>query len=225
MKARDSRGRTCLHLVLSAHDHLERRCWFDDGGARLWRHLCKTKDTVILMISAGADVCAIDEEGYSVSDVAINSGQLALWTETLKYCGIDIKDVLARPNVDPAHSTALSSEYSQPHRSVTSKVSLKEYLERRKAFRVPEENEIEGREACLDSSEDDDSVDDRIGDDESEDDESWDDESEGEWSESMDWAEDTSEASEIDKKEYDDGNHEFPIQYGGGITKGKAKLD
>lgn len=143
VRAKNSQGETCLHLVLSPHEHSEPRCWCDDDEAYVWRHLCRTKDIVILMISAGADVCAIDEYGLSVTDIAIDSSQHALWTEALKYCGIDIQDVLARPNFDPARSTALSSEYSQPHRSVTSKVSLEEYLERRKASRIPEEKELE----------------------------------------------------------------------------------
>ena len=210
MKAKNSQGETCLHLVLSPHEHSEPRCWCDYDGARVWRHICRTKDIVILMISAGADVCAVDEDGLSVSDIAIDSGQHALWTEALKYCGIDIRDVLARPNVDPAYSTALSSEYSQPHRSVTSKVSLEEYLERRKAFRIPEEKELRNWEIRLDDSEDD---------------ESCDDESESEGSESMDLAEDMSEASEMDEKEYDDENHELPIQHEDSTANGKAKLD
>lgn len=63
-------------------------------------------------------------------------------------------------------------------------------------------------------------MDDGIGDDESEDDESCDDESE-----SRDLAEDTSEASEMDEKEYDDENHEIPIQHEDSTAKGKAKLD
>lgn len=199
VKAKNSQGRTCLDLVLS-----------DKHRARVCHVMCRTKDIVMIMISAGADVCAVDDYGLSVTDIAIDSGQHALWTEALKYCGIDIRDVLARPNVDPAHSTALSSEYSQPHRSLTSKVSLEEYLERRKAFRIPEEKELKNFRVRLDDSEDD---------------ESCDDESESEGSESMDLAEDTSENSEIDEKEYDDEDHEIPIQHEDSTAKGKAKLD
>lgn len=33
-----------------------------------WRHQCETKDILILMISAGADVCALDEQGMLVSE-------------------------------------------------------------------------------------------------------------------------------------------------------------
>ena len=166
------------------------------------------------MITAGADVCAIDGEGESVSDVAIRAGQQILWTEALKYCGIDINDVLARFRVDAACSTALSPEYSQPPKSVTSKMSLEEYSEKRKAFCVPEEKEFRGLVPIFDSSEDDNSGDEdsnsRLspsGDNKIEDE---------------DCAEDASEADEADEQEFDDAHHEAPIQY---EPSGKAKLD
>ena len=210
VKARNSRGDTCLHLVFLEHHHWDDGCWCD-YGARLRRHQCRTKDIVILMITAGADLCAVDGEGESVSDVAIRSGQQILWTEALKYCGIDINDVLARSKVDAACSTALSPEYSQPPRSVTSKMSLEEYLQRRKAFCVPEEKEFRGLVPIFDSSEDDNSGDEDpnspSGDDKNEDE---------------DCAEDASEASEADEQEFHDAHHEAPIQY---EPSGKAKLD
>ena len=166
------------------------------------------------MITAGADVCAVDGEGESVSDVAIRSGQQILWTEALRYCGIDINDVLARSKVDAASSTALSPEYSQSPRSVTSKMWLEEYLERRIAFRVPEEKEFRGLDPKFDSSEDDDSGD--------EDSNSGLSPSENDKNEDEDWAENASEISEVDGQESDDANHEAPIRY---ESSGKAKLD
>lgn len=209
VKARNSQGQSCLHLILEEHDHLYPRCWCDDGS-KWWRHQCRTKDIVILMLTAGADVCAVDEHGWSVSDVAMDSGQQTLWTEALKYCGIDIKDVLAKTRVDAACSTALSPEYSQPPRSLTSKMSLEEYMERRKAFRVPEARDLERIVPRFDSSEDDDS-----GDEDSKSGLSC---SEHDKDEDEDWTEDASEESEIDEQESDDGL----IQY---ASSGKAKLD
>ena len=213
VKARSSRGETCLHLVFEEHYPSGAFCWCDNRS-QLWRHRCRTKDIVILMITAGADVCAVDEEGESVSDVAIRSGQQTLWTEALDYCGIDIRDVLARPNLDPAHSTALSPEYSQAPRSVTSTMSLKQYTERREAFRVPEEKEFSCMDPFLGSSEDDDSGD--------EDSESGDSPSEDDENVNEDWTEDASEASEDDEQQFDDANHDAPIHY---EPSGKAKLD
>ena len=213
VKAKNSHGETCLHLVFSKHCDWVGRCWCDNAS-RLWRHQCRTKDIVILLITAGADVCAVDGKGKSVSDAAIHSGQQTLWTEALKYCGIDIKDVLARPNFDPAHSTALSPEHSQAPRAVTSKMSLQQYLERREAFRVPEEKELGCISPELDSSEDDESENEgsNSGLSSSEDDEN----------EDKDWADEASEAFEADEHESNDVNHEAPIQY---ASNGKAKLD
>ena len=213
MKAKNSHGETCLHLVFSKHCDSVGRCWCDNAS-RLWRHQCRTKDIVILLITAGADVCAVDGKGKSVSDIAICSGQQTLWTEALKYCGINIRDVLARPNFDPAHSTALGPEYSQPPRSVTSKMSLEEYLERREAFRVPEEKEFRRTNPRLDSSEDDDSGD--------EDSKSEDCPSEDCENDDEDWTESANDASEDDEQQSNDANHEAPIHY---ESSGKAKLD
>ena len=216
IKARNPQGKTCLHLVLLEHLHDGDHCWCNDGY-KLWRHQCRTRDMVILMITAGADVCAVDGKGKSVSDVAIRSGQQTLWTEALEYCGIDIKDVLARPNLDPAHSTALSPEYSQPPRSVTSEMSLEKYLQRRKAFCVPEERGVRRRYIYLDSSEDDDSGDEgsKSGLSPSEDHES----------EDEDWTEDTNKNPEFDEQVSDDADDGTPSQYGKDNAKGKKKLD
>ena len=214
VKARSARGKTCLHRVFSKHLHHDRDCWCLDGSL-LWRHQCRTKDIVILMITAGADVWAVDEYGQSVSDIAISSGQQTLWTEALKYCGIDIKGVLARPKFDPAHSTALSPEYGQPPRSVTSKMSFEEYLVRRKAFCVPDESDLRRRTyRDYDSSEDDES--------ENEDSKSGDSPFEDDEGEDEDRTEDANENSEVDEQESDGANHKTSIQY---ESSGKAKLD
>ena len=213
VKVRTSRGKTCLHLVLSKHAHHDRGCWCDNESY-LRRHQYRTKDIVILMITAGADVCAVDEYGQSVSDVAMRSGQQTLWIEALKYCGIDIKDVLARPKFGAARSTALSPEYSQPPSSVTSKMSFEEYLVRRKAFCVPEERDF--KEICnqFDSSEDDES--------ENEDLKSGNSPFEDDEGEDGGWAAAVNETSKVDEQESDDEDPEAPIQY---ESSGKAKLD
>lgn len=221
VRATNALGKSCLHLIWIHHCHDKDSCWSRDEE-KVRRHLCRTIDIANLMISAGADVCAIDEEGRSVSDIAKQSGQQALWTEALKYCGIDIKDVLAQRNSNPAYSTALSPEYSQPSRSVMSKISLKQYLERRKAFCVPEEDE-EKYGILLDSSEEDDSSEDEDLDSEVASIEA-DENEDAEW-EDADSAEESSETADVSQKKATGeigGNH---VQYEGEIAKGKAKLD
>ena len=166
------------------------------------------------MITAGADVCAVDGDGQSVSQIAIYSGQEKLWTEALKYCGIDINDVLARSKVCAACSTALSPEYSQSPRSVTSKLSFEEYLERRKAFLAAEERVGRYKVSELDSSEDDES--------ETEDLNLRLSPSEDDKTEDEGWNEGASESFEVDERGSDDEDHEAPIHY---ESSGKKKLD
>ena len=170
------------------------------------------------MYSAGADVCAIDDQGRSVSDVAFDSGHRVAWTEALKYCGIDINDVLARPNVDPARSTALSSRYNERSKSVTSKLSLAEYLK----WRKPCDRRSVGpnRGPRFSSSEDDDSENEDYEDDESEYGH-WDDEGESEDYDEDDESE--NEDSAEDMTEICNGREERFIQ--NGIAGEKAKLD
>ena len=213
VKARNDLGETCLHLVLFKPFHHDRD-FLCDNESHLRRHQYRTKDIVILMITAGADVCAVDEYGQSVSDVAIRSGQQTLWIEALKYCGIDIKDVLARPKFGAARSTALSPEYGQPPRSVTSKMSFEEYLVRRKTFCVPDEREFTRTYNHFDSSEDDES--------ENEDLKSGNSPFEDDEGEDGGWAEAVNETSKADEQESDGANHKTPIQY---ESSGKAKLD
>ena len=93
-------------------------------------------------------------------------------------------------------------------------MSLEEYLEKRKAFCVPEEKEFRGLIPIFDSSEDDNSGD--------EDSNSRPSPSGDNKIEDEDCAEDASEASEADEQESDDAHHEAPIQY---EPSGKAKLD
>ena len=216
--ARNHRGETSLHVAFSNYSpHEEPGLWL----RRIQRHPSRSMDILILMCSAGADLCAIDNQGRSVSDAAFEVEQEVAWTEALKYCGIDINDVLARPNVDPAKSTALSSPYNKRPKSVTSKLSLAEYLKRRKPC-APSSMRME--EALISSSEDDDSEDEDHEDDES-DYGDWDDEGDNEAddeSESEDSAEDTNRLSNGTKANCVPENKKGDFTY---QEREKAKLD
>ena len=222
VEARNHRGETSLHVGFSnpfIHEHPG--WWYDEDQP----YLLEIIDILILMISAGADVCAIDDQGRSVSDAALDSGQQVAWTKALKYCGIDINDVLARSNVDPARSTALSSPYNKRPNSVTSKISLAEYLERRKPCVIGEPWRNDHREYS--SSEDDDSENEDYEDDESEFGD-WDDDSENQdhdnndESESEGSAEDTNEISNGREDEFIPENGQSDFTYEG---REKTKLD
>ena len=214
VNARSSLGGTCLHVacnpMVDSEDHRSYEI-------RWQGRLSQAKDILILMISAGADVCAVDNFGGSVSDLALAAGLETVWIEALKYCGIAIKDVLARSNTDPAYSSALDSRYSQPSESLKSKISFKEYLERRKAFEALQDEvdrELEDY-AWLASSEDDDSEDDDLAEEPSDDN----------YDQDEDLAEKSIENANADDK-VDTGESGNPhIKHEGRIFKGKAKLE
>ena len=226
VEARNDRGETSLHVVFSNHSTLGTNIGWYDKEAALQRHLSESIDILVLMCSAGADVCAIDDQGRSVSDAAFDAGQEVAWTKALKYCGIDVNDVRARPNVDPARSTALSSRYNERPTSVSSKLSLAEYLKQRKpCARTRPWEEISRR---LSSSEDDDSENGDYEDDESEYGD-WDDGSDNEdydkdddESEREDSAEDTNKTSAGREENSVPENGKSDSTYEG---RGKAKLD
>ena len=226
MEARNYGGETSLHVLFQnffTRDERIRR-YKDEAMRQLY--LLESVDILILMCSAGADVCAIDDQGRSVSDAAFDSAQELAWTKALKYCGIDISDVLTRPNVDSARSTALSSPYNKRPKSVTSKLSLAEYLMQRKpCARVPPWYRTS---PDISSSEDDDSENEDYGDDESEYGDG-DDESDNEdyndnndESKNEDSAKDTNKVSHGRKKKSipENGQSEFTHQ-----EREKAKLD
>ncbi|KAM0800743.1 hypothetical protein BDR22DRAFT_231901 [Usnea florida] len=230
VEAKNHRGQTCLHVVCS--DHFARGEWpcsqWKEAQER--RHLSESIDILISMISAGADVCAIDDHGRSVSEVAFDHGQEVAWTKALKYCGIGISDVFARPSVNPARSTALSSPYNRRPMSVTSKLSLAEYLKRRNSCARVRPMWTPVRE--ISSSEDDDSEDEDHEDDENEYGD-WDDESDNEdyddnydnGSESEDPAEDTNEVSDGREQSSVPLNGQSGFTYRNDTAAEKAKLD
>ncbi|KAH0842540.1 hypothetical protein FOPE_07696 [Fonsecaea pedrosoi] len=57
-------------------------------------HDGQLKDVLMLLVTAGADVFAVNRSGESVSDVAIKLGYSAEWKETLQECGYDVSNVL-----------------------------------------------------------------------------------------------------------------------------------
>ena len=215
VKATNIGGETCLHLILQGHYHPNGDgCWCYNKD-RVRRHSHNIKDSVMLMISAGADVCAVDGYGLSVSDVAMNSGNNAIWMEALSHCSIDVRDVLARRNIDPARSTALSPEFSEPPRSIVSKISLVEYLELRKTSPRYDIQEWKAESQLYSSSEDE----------ESEDEEGECDGSEDIEKHRGDLAQHTAGLTKANQNGDRNQNEENYINYDGDIAGTKAKLD
>lgn len=79
VKARDNLGKTCLHLALSSLRNPEKT---------------SEKDSLLLLVKAGADVYATDYSGISVSNQTshwpdISAYRRNLWDEVLTECGYD----------------------------------------------------------------------------------------------------------------------------------------
>ena len=74
--ARDHDGGTCLHLVFKSARTIER-----------------LKDSLCLLVRAGADIHAIDEENHSVSEWAIKFQLWHIWESVLRACGKDIDQI------------------------------------------------------------------------------------------------------------------------------------
>ncbi|KAL9104008.1 MAG: hypothetical protein Q9163_000986 [Psora crenata] len=127
---RNTERNTCAHIALSHHgDRFDPR----------WQDAAHLKDIIRLMITAGADICAVNHDGLSVSDVAFRFGHQEIWREALRYCGIDLRDVLAKRTVEEGCSSAVDAQYGGAHGALRSKVTLADYLQRRKVLN-PEED-------------------------------------------------------------------------------------
>ena len=94
----------------------------------------ETKDIVMLMITAGADVYAVNNAGESVSDTAHLFGHSQLWAECLEACGYDVDEVHHGTNIDVGLSSAVDPQYTSHSSERTSKLSFADYLKFRKVF-------------------------------------------------------------------------------------------
>ena len=104
---RDSSGNTCLHIVmdcspLALHiNNLKRQN--------------ELRDILMLMVIAGADVCAINDEKQTVADIAHLFGHYKIRTEVLDICGIENHGVLQAYKTDYGWSSAVDqSERRSP---------------------------------------------------------------------------------------------------------------
>ncbi|KAI9743047.1 MAG: hypothetical protein M1818_003342 [Claussenomyces sp. TS43310] len=91
-------------------------------------HLTDLLDLAIILITAGADVYAYDNDGDTPSDFAEESGMFEIWTEALSVCGYDSEKVFSHDPSERCNPT------SAPQ---TSQMSFVEYCQQRppqKAF-------------------------------------------------------------------------------------------
>lgn len=84
---RDSDGQGCLHTLL----HLNRRTILERGAIT---HAHPTLFGVIsLLIQTDADIYAVDDEGFSVTEFAHFNRMGHVWERALTRCGYDIQQV------------------------------------------------------------------------------------------------------------------------------------
>ncbi|OAP55077.1 hypothetical protein AYL99_10777 [Fonsecaea erecta] len=88
---RDEHSETYLHRVLKRARRDHHRLM--DENLVTSTHHGELKDILVLFVTAGANVCAVNDRGESVSDVAIKSGFRLEWEETLEECGYNVFDV------------------------------------------------------------------------------------------------------------------------------------
>jgi hypothetical protein len=114
---RDNEGDSCLHILMSSK-HLPER------------HLAEKElpDILMVLVTGGADVFATNDYGDTVSDVAIRSGYRYIWKQVLGDCGYNAEAVLS---YSPIWSTGLNDKEEEALLSQCSKLSLKDYRQRR----------------------------------------------------------------------------------------------
>jgi hypothetical protein len=89
------------------------------------------KDILMLLITAGADVLAVNDDGDCASDIAVRYGNRSEWEEALQECGYDLKDVLkCGHGENRGQSTAVDFTTSVVNHSL---LTFSEYLEIRKS--------------------------------------------------------------------------------------------
>jgi hypothetical protein len=129
---RDAEGNNCLHLVM---------CWFRDppqlyiDSDRFSDPYDGLRDLLTLMITAGADIYAINEAGTTVSEVAHAEGHWQIWAEVLETCGFDVEEVSQGYAADHGWSSGIETPSKNLPAGCPLKLSFAAYLERREAER------------------------------------------------------------------------------------------
>lgn len=86
--ARDDCGRTCLHLIVLSEQHQHRCVVWLNWHCSCNKHYQRDAEHILIaLIKAGADICASDIDGLTVSETARSHGNLSLWVRALKICG------------------------------------------------------------------------------------------------------------------------------------------
>lgn len=121
---RDSSGNTCLHIVMDYScfalqiNNIERQN--------------ELKDILTLMVTAGADIYAVNDEKQTVSDIAHRFGHYIIWTQVLDTCGFGNHNAHQAHEADYGWSSTVDRSESGRLAKYTPKLSFSDYLEQRK---------------------------------------------------------------------------------------------
>jgi hypothetical protein len=128
---RDPLGNTCLHIVMNANE-----CPFEK--TRLERQT-ELNDILMLMITARADVQAVNDNGDTVSDIAHAFGHCQIWAEALEACGYNFKRTQQGTSIGLGRSSAVDNLHAGHSTEWTSKLSFADYVKQRQTFYQPTE--------------------------------------------------------------------------------------
>lgn len=136
-------GNTCLHTVLQYGAQVPKVHCFEKETARFAHS--RLEDVLILLVTAGADVCAVNDNEESVSDIAIRNNHLEVWCKVLRVCGYHICEVLHGKDLVGGYSSSVDKSPIADATPNWSKLSFADYLimrdEMRASFSYPENDD------------------------------------------------------------------------------------
>lgn len=134
VNVRGPNGSNCLHLIMRTNlDRLKK--W--SGWLEPTYH-SELRDILILLITAGADVDAVNNYNVSVSDIALRYNHENLWKDVLDFCGYDAEAVCNRKSdINHGWSSAVHDPYVKYSAHRAPKLSFQAYFAMRKR-----ENEV-----------------------------------------------------------------------------------
>jgi ankyrin repeat protein len=134
---RDNEGDSCLHIIMS-YNHLPERRSAEK----------ELPDILMILVTGGADVFATNHHGDTVSHAALRSGYTYIWKQVLEDCGYNAEAVLS---YSPIWTAGLNDQQEEALLSQRSKLSLKDYCQRRILLPRFEELDSDNEEDDYDS--------------------------------------------------------------------------
>ncbi|KAH6679183.1 hypothetical protein B0J14DRAFT_293095 [Halenospora varia] len=128
ISCRGSNGDTVLHNLFRSdrlHSRVSKAQAKSNTGGIMWQYplsFTAPKDLLMVFITAGADVYAINDGRHTPSDIALEYGRVEEWIEALILCGYNAVEVIA--DSDPC----LQDSTREPQ---TSKLSFEDYCRQR----------------------------------------------------------------------------------------------